>query len=156
MDETGGGKDSGRDWDKKHTVRLGRKLPGKRRSLALSAAKGNVVARALSRVTKRGAEKFVREMMSYKVSLLATDESFVYRGLREYSRHSVKHSERQYVVGAVHTNTIEGFWSIFKCGIVDSFQKVSAKYLPFYVAEFRFRYDSRFNAEIFGTVIEGC
>jgi hypothetical protein len=33
-------------------------------------------------------------------------------------------------VGAIHTNTIEGFWSIFKRGIVGSFHKVSAKYMP--------------------------
>ncbi len=31
---------------------------------------------------------------------------------------------------------IEGFWSIFKCGVVGTFHKVSAKYLPLYVAEF--------------------
>jgi hypothetical protein len=42
----------------------------------------------------------------------------------------VKHSARQYVVGAVPTNTIEGFWSIFKRGIVGGFHKVSRKYMP--------------------------
>jgi hypothetical protein len=60
------------------------------------------------------------------------------------------------VVGAVHTQTIEGFWSIFKRGIVGSFHKVSAKYMPLYVAEFQFRYNNRFNDDIFGTAIEGC
>ena len=34
------------------------------------------------------------------------------------------------------TNTIEGFWSIFKRGVVETFHKVSKKYLPLYVAEF--------------------
>ncbi|MEA2818963.1 MAG: hypothetical protein QOJ86_967 [Bradyrhizobium sp.] len=57
----------------------------------------------------------------------------------------MKHSAKQYVVGAVHTNTIEGFWSIFKRGIVGSFHKVSAKYMPLYVAEFQFRYNHRHN-----------
>jgi hypothetical protein len=38
--------------------------------------------------------------------------------------------ERQHVVGAIHTQTIEGFWSIFKRGIVGSFHKVSKKYMP--------------------------
>jgi hypothetical protein len=36
-------------------------------------------------------------------------------------------------------------------GIVGSFHKVSAKYLPLYVAEFQFRYNNRFDADIFGT-----
>lgn len=58
--------------------------------------------------------------------------------------------------GAVHTNTIEGFWSIFKRGIVGSFHKISAKYMPLYVAEFQFRYNNRSNADIFGTAIGGC
>ncbi len=118
--------------------------------------KGNVVARVLASVTKEAAEGFVREMVSNKVSLLATDESRVYGGLTEYPHKSVHHAARQYVIGAVHTNTIEGFWSIFKRGIVGSFHKVSAKYMPLYVAEFQFRYNNRMNEDIFKTAIEGC
>jgi hypothetical protein len=64
--------------------------------------------------------------------------------------------ERQHVVGAIHTQMIEGFWSIFKRGIVGSFHKVSKKYMPLYVAEFQFRYNDRFNNGIFGTAIEGA
>ena len=45
----------------------------------------------------------------------------------------------QYVVGAIHANTIEGFWSIFKRGIVGSFHEVSRKYMAQYVVEFQFR-----------------
>ena len=53
------------------------------------------------------------------------------------------------VVGAVHTNTIEGFWSIFKRGIVGTFHNVTKRYLHLYVAEFQFRYNNRFNDDIF-------
>jgi hypothetical protein len=59
-------------------------------------------------------------------------------------------------VGAVHNNTIEGFWSIFKRGVIGTFHKVSEKYLPLYVAEFQFRYDNRHNADIFSKAISGC
>jgi len=38
----------------------------------------------------------------------------------------------------MHTNTIEGFWSIFKGGVVGTFHKGVAKYLPLSVAEFQF------------------
>jgi ISXO2-like transposase domain len=54
------------------------------------------------------------------------------------------------------TQTIEGFWSIIKRGIVGSFHKVSRKYMPLYVAEFQFRYSNRSNPDIFGTAIGGC
>jgi hypothetical protein len=47
----------------------------------------------------------------------------------------IRHSAHQYVVGAVHTNTIEGFWSIIKRGVVGTLHKVSKKYMPLYVAE---------------------
>jgi hypothetical protein len=68
----------------------------------------------------------------------------------------VSHSKKQYVNGAVHTQTIDGFWSLLKRGIMGSFHKVSRKYLPLYVAEFQFRYNNRFNDDIFGAAIEGC
>ena len=74
----------------------------------------------------------------------------------EYNHQTVDHHRKQYVVGAVHTNTIEGFWSIFERGIVGSFHKVSAKYMPLYVAEFQFRYNNRSNPDMFGTAIAGC
>ena len=62
----------------------------------------------------------------------------------------------QYVVCAVHTNKIEGFWSTLKREIVGTFHNVSKKYLHLYVAEFQFRYNNRFNDDIFGTAIEGA
>ena len=89
--------------------------------------------------------------------MLATD---AWQGLQG-TEHDIparngRSQRKQYVVGAVHTNTIEGFWSIFKRGVVGTFHKMSAKYMPLYVAEFQFRYNNRFNPDMFGTAIEGC
>jgi hypothetical protein len=101
-------------------------------------------------------EHFVRRVCGDKVSLLATDEHRGYLHLGDTLPHqTVKHSSKQYVVGAIHTNTIEGFWSLFKRGIVGSYHKVSAKYLPLYIAEAQFRYNNRKNPDIFGTAIAG-
>jgi hypothetical protein len=47
----------------------------------------------------------------------------------------------EYVVGAVHTQTTEGFWSLIKRGMIGTYHPVSKKYLPLYVAEFQFRYN---------------
>lgn len=51
---------------------------------------------------------------------------------------------------------IEGFWSLFTRGIMGSYHKVSAKFLPLYVTEFQFRYNNRKNPAIFETAIQGC
>ncbi len=50
----------------------------------------------------------------------------------QFPHKTINHAQGEYVVGAVHTNTIEGFWSIFKRGVVGTFHKVSKKYLPLY------------------------
>jgi hypothetical protein len=93
---------------------------------------------------------------SHKVSLLATDESRIYRGLTDYPDQTVDHTARRYVVGAVRTQTIEGFRSIFKRGVVGTFHQASRKYMPLYIAVFQFRYNNRENADIFGEAIWGC
>ncbi len=119
--------------------------------------KGNVVARVIENVRASTLTEFIREAVSTKVSLLCTDQWVGYKHLnKEYPHATVDHARRQYVIGAVHTQTIEGFWSIFKRGVVGSFHKVSSKYLPLYVAEFQFRYNNRLNANIFGEEIKGC
>lgn len=118
--------------------------------------KGSVVTRVLGSLSAVDMQRFVREAVSTKVSLLATDEQVAYKGLGEYPHESVMHSAQQYVVGAVHTQTIEGFWSIFKRSIVGSYHKVSEKYLPLYIAECQFKYNNRGNPNIFGAAIAGC
>jgi hypothetical protein len=158
VDETYvGGKDKNRHWNKRHHGMSGPQATGKTPIIGAVQRKGNVVARVLSHVNAANATAFVREVVSNKVSLLATDHYQIYDGLNnEYPRQTVEHHKKQYVVGAVHTNTIEGFWSIFKRGVVGTFHKMSAKYMPLYVAEFQFRYNNRFNPDMFGSAIGGC
>lgn len=95
--------------------------------------------------------------VSNRVSLVCTDEHAGYRFLGRDLPHGIsRKSDGTYVVGAVHTNTIEGIWSILKRGVVGTFHKVSRKYMPFYVAEFQFRCNNRANPDIFGAAIAGC
>ncbi len=118
---------------------------------------GNVVARVIANVKTDTLNRFVNESVADHVSLLVTDQWSGYRELHgKYPHKVIRHRDGQYVVGAVHTNTIEGFWSIFKRGVVGTFHKVSKKYLPLYVAEFEFRYNNRLNQDIFGAAIAGC
>jgi hypothetical protein len=88
--------------------------------------KGNVVARVIERTDAATFNHFVRETVSYHVSLLSTDDHKGYRSLDPSIPHGLMHhGHGEYVCGAIHTNTIEGFWSIVKRGIVVTFHKVS-------------------------------
>jgi transposase-like protein len=135
----------------------GRGTTGKLIVAGAISRKGNVVARVISNTDAATLQGFVREAVSTKVDLLATDEHASYKGLgKDYPHEFVRHSAKEYVVGAVHTQTIDGFWSLMKRGIMGTFHKVSAKYLPLYVAEFEFRYNNRNNRDIFGAAVERC
>jgi len=56
---------------------------------------------------------------------------------------SVNHSLGEYVRGDIHTNTIEGYFSILKRGINGVYHHVSQQHLKRYLAEFDFRYNER-------------
>ena len=60
-----------------------------------------------------------------------------------YNHRRVNHSQGVYVDGDVHTNTIEGFWSLTKNGIRGVYHNVSAKYLQMYLDEYSFRFNRR-------------
>jgi len=157
VDETFiGGKAKNKHWSKRDG-KPGPTASGKIAVVGAVRRKGNVIARVIANVQRSTLESFVNETVSDKVSLICTDQWTGYKDLGFTFPHgTVDHAKKQYVVGAVHTQTIEGFWSIFKRGIMGSFHKVSRKYLPLYVAEFQFRYNNRRNPDMFGSAIAGC
>lgn len=73
---------------------------------------------------------------------LYTDMACSYYGIRNRHR-AVNHSARQYVMGDVHTNGIESFWSLFKRGFYGTFHQLSKKHLKRYVSEFTGRRNVR-------------
>ena len=78
-------------------------------------------------------------------SRLITDDNKAYRPVgRNFSRHEwVNHSGNEYVRGDVTTNTIEGFFGIFKRGMRGIYQHCGQQHLARYLAEFDFRYSNR-------------
>jgi len=73
-----------------------------------------------------------------------SDESGLYKFIpRYYTHETVNHATNEFVRGAAHTNSVEGFFSIFKRGMRGVYQHCSKKHLHRYLAEFDFRYSYR-------------
>ncbi|GFO82206.1 MAG: hypothetical protein A49_18330 [Methyloceanibacter sp.] len=97
---------------------------------------------------KHATAENVREVIVRNVSrdsILNTDESRLYTEVgKEFAGHeTVKHSANEYVRGETHTNTVEGYFSIFKRGMKGVYQHCGEAHLHRYVAEFDFRYNNR-------------
>ncbi|MGQ0742170.1 MAG: IS1595 family transposase [Alphaproteobacteria bacterium] len=82
-------------------------------------------------------------------STISSDEHGSYNGLTRmgFKHGVVKHSAKEWVHGAFHTNSLEGFWSQLKRSIRGTHVHVSAKHLAKYLGEFEFRYNLRHSPE---------
>jgi transposase-like protein len=148
----------GRKERNKHLGKRGKfGVPGKIEVIGAIARKGSVVCKMIEEAGFDTHEKFVRNVISDNVSLVATDEASHYRHLgKDLPHEKVSHHQEEYVRGRVHTQSIESFWSLLKRGIIGNYHKVSAKYLPLYLNEFSFRFNNCNNPAIFDRVIAGC
>src|SRR5580692_1824186 len=109
--------------------------------------KGRVICRTAMDTTSKTLHGFVKECVLPK-STVFTDEFVSYHGIdridgMEYEHRRINHSASVYVMGDVHTQTIEGFWSLVKRGIGGVYHSVSQKYLQTYLDEYSFRYNRR-------------
>jgi transposase len=92
-------------------------------------------------------------------STVYSDEYVTYDRLAEtthgYVHKRIRHAEKVYVMGDIHTNGIEGFWSLVKRGIGGVYHSVSRKYLQMYLDEYAFRYNRRDSLEpMFVSILE--
>ena len=115
---------------------------------------GRVKALATPDVTAKQVHSLVREFVLPE-STVFTDEYGIYNGLgaRVQEHKRINHSSKVYVMGDVHTNTIEGFWSLVKRGIGGVYHQVSQKYLQTYLDEYSFRYNRRDQGNLIFTSI---
>jgi transposase-like protein len=111
---------------------------------ALVERGGGVRAQHISGKTFDGIKKALHENVSPNARL-ATDEARMYWKIgKAYAEHlRVNHSKDEYVRGDASTNTVEGFFSVFKRGMIGTYQQCSGEHLNRYVNEFAFRYNNR-------------
>lgn len=117
--------------------------------------KGRVIARVVDDASKKTLQDFAHEFILPE-STVFTDEHPSYTGLdKTYTHHRIQHSAGVYVKGDVHTQTIEGFWSLVQNGIRGVYHSVSKKYLQTYLNEYAFRYNRRDSGNlIFRAILE--
>jgi transposase-like protein len=131
--------------------RGGRQLINKAAVLGAVERSGEVRFKVTDRVTKGAIHGFLGAVVGDEAEAIYTDEFHSYHGIGdENTRHeTVNHFRKEWVQGDVHTNTIEGVWSLFKRGLIGSYHHVSVDHLPAYLDETAFRYNNRENAYLF-------
>ena len=122
----------------------GRGTAGKQPVFGMVERQGKVVAVTVDNVSRATLMPHIQERVLPTANVY-TDEMSSYDPLRGkgYNHDRVNHSAKVYVSGDVHTNTIEGFWSLVKRGIDGVYHSVSAKHLQGYLNEYAWRYNHR-------------
>lgn len=149
MDETyvGGKQKCGRGWNtpesNKEVVIGIRQRSGDLRFFHASDAKSGTLA------------KYISENVSTDVDVMVTDEypaypkAMISSGIHGLKHKTIRHRDKVYVDGDIHTNTVESAFSLLKRGIMGSWHKISAKHLPAYLAEMEFRFNRRNRPDLF-------
>jgi transposase len=131
---------------KKHGKR-GRGAGGKSKVIGIAQREGRVLASVIPDVKRKTILphilKQVNKKQVNKQAVLYTDEFPSYDTMTSigFTHLRVRHHDKEYVRGRIHTNSIEGFWSLIKRGIAGVYHSVSPLYLQSYINEYAFRYN---------------
>jgi transposase-like protein len=149
MDETyvGGKQHRGRGWntpDNNKEIVIGlRQRGGELRFFHAEDAKSGTLA------------KYIKENVGPDVDVMMTDEfpaypkAMIRAGVKGSHHKTIRHRDRIYVDGDIHTNTVESAFSLLKRGIMGTWHRVSAKHLPAYLDEMTWRFNNRKNPFLF-------
>jgi transposase-like protein len=124
--------------------RTGIRRPAYRAVLALVERGGNARTFHVASADQNTVSKIMRENVA-KETTVHTDESPIYNIVPwQFAKHErIKHKDDEYVRGDVTTNSVEGYFSIFKRGMKGVYQHCGEKHLHRYLAEFDYRYNTR-------------
>lgn len=128
----------------------GRTLGDKTPVFGMVERRGRVIARVTKDVKVESifpiiAERILPSSTVYSDYYTTYDQ--VNKMPQGYNHQRINHSAKVYVMGDIHTNTIEGFWSLLKRGIGGVYHSVSEKYLQTYCDEYAYRYNRRFSEQ---------
>ncbi|MGS4886365.1 IS1595 family transposase [Roseibium sp. MB-4] len=137
-----GGKEKNRHKSKRFKTHAGGTW-GKEIVFSLVERKGHVRSVHTPSVTAATLRSILVEQLEGSTKLM-TDDAGQYRHMqKDFDHEVVNHRANEYVRGEAHTNTVEGYFSILKRGIIGTYHHVSPQHLKRYLAEFDFRYNNR-------------
>lgn len=136
--------------------RMPRHMDNKTMVLGAIQRGGQVRLKVEQRPTKPILRKFLRSTTGKGLAAVYSDERPGYKHVipGDTPHETVNHSAEEWVRGNVHTNTIEGVFSLFKRSIVGAYHQVSAKHLDAYLDEFEFRFNRRNSEKLFEDTIK--
>lgn len=135
----------GKEKNKHARVRNSKNIGGTGKEIAFSLVErdGNVRSQHITNVSAKTLRPILTEQLDRHTKLM-TDDAGQYRHMnRDFDHQVVNHGIGEYVRGEAHTNTVEGYFSILKRGIIGTYHHVSSQHLKRYLAEFDFRYNER-------------
>ena len=117
---------------------------------------GKVRVERISDVKRHTLHAFIGRAVKDEAEAIYTDELRSYLGIADHdTRHeTVNHAAEQWVIGDVHTNSIELVWSLFKRSLMGAFHKMSAKHMDRYLEELEWRFNNRDNPNIFNDTLK--
>ena len=124
--------------------------------IGVIARGGKVVAEVATKLTGRAIRDFIKRNVNTKDSELITDEFKAYTIMGKEMKHRIIHHKEQYVDGDIHTNTIEGFWSLLKRAWYGTHHHYKITYTPLYVGEACYKYNYRNHDNLFEKFIKEC
>jgi transposase-like protein len=124
--------------------RGGRSADGKTIIFGMVERGGDLIAKVVQRTNRATIEPIIEQHVA-KGSVMSTDEWVAYDRLNNmgFVHGRVNHGTGEWVRGRCHTNTIEGFWSHFKCAVKGTHRSVSPQHMQKYLGEFEFRFNHR-------------
>ena len=117
---------------------------------------GEVRAQVTDDLSSKGIAAFIKGAVDTAASLLVTEEYPSYKALRKDMPHAVINHAEDYVDGEVHTNTVEGLWSLLKRAWYGSHHHYTLRYSPLFVAETCWKYNYRKDGDAFSQFLPAC
>lgn len=112
--------------------------------VAILERQGEVRSQVINHITGKNIRKILTKNVDKSARVMTDTYQIYLKATKGFASHeSVNHHQKEYSRGDVTTNTVEGYFSLLKRGVVGTFHHISKKHLPRYLAEFDYRYSQR-------------